>query len=145
MSDIMSDGSGSLTPPHASQQQQQSAQPQPLDSTSLPQNPPSQVQPTNHLPAPPLHPPQLTQIRSTTSPGTKIVGGYALQSKLGSGSFATVYLGHATEGGREEKVAIKAIKSSRLTKKVQGENKRGCANRLNEFVRARCLSRNPYL
>lgn len=119
MSDIMSDGSGSLTPPHASQQQQQSAQPQPLDSTSLPQNPPSQVQPTNHLPAPPLHPPQLTQIRSTTSPGTKIVGGYALQSKLGSGSFATVYLGHATEGGREEKVAIKAIKSSRLTKKVQ--------------------------
>eukprot|EP00519_Triparma_laevis_P014085 CAMPEP_0182494298 /NCGR_PEP_ID=MMETSP1321-20130603/3178_1 /TAXON_ID=91990 /ORGANISM="Bolidomonas sp., Strain RCC1657" /LENGTH=908 /DNA_ID=CAMNT_0024697339 /DNA_START=258 /DNA_END=2984 /DNA_ORIENTATION=- len=66
-------------------------------------------------------------IRSTSAPGVKVVGGYALQSKLGSGSFATVYLGHrhqSTPGSPADpslpdSVAIKAIKSSRLTKKVQ--------------------------
>ena len=57
----------------------------------------------------------------------KVVGGYALQQRLGSGSFATVYKGVKVPGSSQDndvtqpdKVAIKAIErnSHKLTKKV---------------------------
>uniref|UniRef100_A0A6U6DJ44 Protein kinase domain-containing protein n=1 Tax=Odontella aurita TaxID=265563 RepID=A0A6U6DJ44_9STRA len=54
--------------------------------------------------------------------GVKMVAGYALQQRLGSGSFATVYKGVKIidPQGRTETVAIKAITrtSEKLTKKV---------------------------
>lgn len=46
-----------------------------------------------------------------------MVGEFALHRKLGSGSFASVYLGVSSADGRT--AAIKAIKSERLTKKVK--------------------------
>jgi len=62
------------------------------------------------------------QQSQTTSGGVKVVAGYALQERLGSGSFATVYKGVQIldANGRTETVAIKAIsrKSDKLTKKV---------------------------
>lgn len=58
----------------------------------------------------------------TTAGGVKMVAGYALQERLGSGSFATVYKGVKIldTNGRTETVAIKAISrnSDKITKKV---------------------------
>jgi serine/threonine-protein kinase ULK/ATG1 len=54
--------------------------------------------------------------------GAKVVGGYALTQKLGSGSFAVVYKGVRIQatGTDSDTVAIKAIarKSDKLTPKV---------------------------
>jgi len=46
----------------------------------------------------------------------KMVGDIALHKKLGSGSFASVYLGIKPDGSKS---AVKAIKSEKLTKKVK--------------------------
>ena len=57
---------------------------------------------------------------SVPTPSPKIVAGYSLVSKLGAGSFATVYLGRqTTDPTVPPHVAIKAIAVSRLTAKVR--------------------------
>lgn len=67
---------------------------------------------------------QMTQQNSSSSSKVKMVAGYALQQRLGSGSFATVYKGVKVEKTNQEDevdtVAIKAITrtSEKLTKKV---------------------------
>lgn len=54
----------------------------------------------------------------------KVIAGYALQQRLGSGSFATVYKGvkiaHNDNGDTADTVAVKVIArmSEKLTKKV---------------------------
>lgn len=65
------------------------------------------------------------QLQSPTSQSkVKVVAGYALQQRLGAGSFATVYKGVQVEDGESSQgaktVAIKAITrtSEKLTKKV---------------------------
>jgi serine/threonine-protein kinase ULK/ATG1 len=64
---------------------------------------------------------------------TKVVSGYSLISKLGSGSFATVYLGaHHADKSNPPAVAIKAISVDRLTRKVR-ENLDGEISILKNF------------
>lgn len=66
--------------------------------------------------------PNTDTIQALQGSGARIVGGYALQEKLGSGSFAVVYKGVRTAARPEllATVAIKAIArtSEKLTKKV---------------------------
>lgn len=76
----------------------------------------------SHQPTP--HQPQHAGFApsSVSGGGAKMVAGYALQQRLGSGSFATVYKGVKVidSQGQTETVAIKAISrtSEKLTKKV---------------------------
>lgn len=64
----------------------------------------------------------MSSLNSSFSQKTKVVAGYALQQRLGSGSFAVVYKGVRLPNStaKEETVAIKAIarSSEKLTKKV---------------------------
>lgn len=90
--------------------------------------------PSSHLQAPPQHRPQHLQQHVPSGGGggsVRIISGYAIQQRLGSGSFATVYKGAKVAesqglGGSPSPpndasvVAIKAITrtSEKLTKKV---------------------------
>jgi len=87
----------------------------------LPRNPsgfqnrvrsPASALPSQYVSARPLNHGQDQRQRQT-----KMVGGYTLQSRLGSGSFATVFRAYRPENINDV-VAVKAISTDKLTKKV---------------------------
>ena len=65
----------------------------------------------------------LNQQQQSSSRQKKIVNGYAFETRLGQGSFATVYKARIVDGAADSQlpslVAIKAIKSQRLNSKIK--------------------------